>query len=226
MDARSTILQLEERIERRFDASQARDPHTGEWIDTTPGGGFAARVKAAVTGADALHDAAYRTDEPDIQHAIDNYGGEGTASYFDVNLNLRGGNEHTPAQRATQDGLDRALKGHGLPRDIVVHRQISGPEQVFGGTYKDWWPGGTPPNIVGMEWRDKGFVSTAIAPGGSGFVMRILAPKGTEAISNEGLDRDEVLLNRGLRFRVVADHGLNHGLNPCGDRAIDVEVVP
>jgi hypothetical protein len=54
-------------------------------------------------------------------------------------------------------------------------------------------------------------------------VYKIVVPKGTAAITldeHTGGTEAEVLLDRGLRYRVVTDHGVVHGV-----RRLDVEVV-
>jgi hypothetical protein len=51
--------------------------------------------------------------------------------------------------------------------------------------------------------------------------MRIHVPAGTPALRSDLLDSDEVLLGRGQRFRVIADHGMQGST-----RRIDVEIVP
>jgi hypothetical protein len=61
--------------------------------------------------------------------------------------------------------------------------------------------------------------SAAFTGNGSGVAMRILVPAGVGAISSETLDRDEILLDRNLRFVVVRDRIVN------GVRNLDLEVI-
>ncbi len=49
---------------------------------------------------------------------------------------------------------------------------------------------------------------------------RVLVPKGTHAIDLSTNMEDELLLQRGLRLRVVRDYGVSDGV-----RQMDVEVI-
>jgi hypothetical protein len=51
--------------------------------------------------------------------------------------------------------------------------------------------------------------------------MTILVPQGTAALAASSDGEKELLLNRGLRFRIVRDNGVVNGV-----RHVDVEVVP
>jgi len=113
--------------------------------------------------------------------------------------------------------LDALMAQSPLPRDVVVWR---GARSVA----RDM-----PDPAVGYEWTDAGFVSTAVrkehaqdfTAGRDSVLMRVLAPEGTPALSLHG-GEGELLLARGLRYRVVADHGRPNG----GARLIDVEILP
>ena len=53
--------------------------------------------------------------------------------------------------------------------------------------------------------------------------MTITVPAGTGAVQMSEIDHEaELMLERGLRYRVVADHGVDDG----GVRRLDVEVLP
>jgi hypothetical protein len=116
--------------------------------------------------------------------------------------------------------LDAVMAQSHLPRDVVVWR---GGRHVA----RDM-----PESAVGFEWTDAGFVSTAVRREGAesflagreSVLMRVLAPEGTPALSLHG-GEGELLLGRGLRFRVVADHGRISGAGGGGARLIDVEIV-
>lgn len=204
---------------------------------THGGGGGAAFGAAAVTGAAAHKSVAYKPSDAGVKAAINDYGGEGPNSYANINSGLRGGSgyatELDPAQQANVDGLDRAMReAKGAPTDLLVHRTAD-PESL--GIDRFAYHAGDHNDLTGITWQDKGFVSTATdgewAKDSSRVVMRIVVPKGTKAISSDGLDADEILLDRGLTFRVIADHGFAEtdykgDPNPYSARNIDVEVVP
>ena len=113
--------------------------------------------------------------------------------------------------------LDKAMAESRLPSDVVVWR---------GGSSSDI---GLPPgDAVGFEWTDAGYVGTSATRqvsesflAGDPVLMRTLVPQGTPAIGISGGGEAEVLLGRGLRFRVVGE-----SRTPAGLRVLDVEVVP
>lgn len=85
-------------------------------------------------------------------------------------------------------------------------------------------------DVVGREWTDAGYVSTStkrdiaehsFAGGSEGVLLTVRSPEGTPALQIDGLGETEVLLGRGQRFRVVADHGTTKS----GARHLEVEVV-
>lgn len=107
---------------------------------------------------------------------------------------------------------------------------------------EDRWISGERPDLTGLEWREDAYSSTTVDPAvveyyakrfditksalsGGAVVLNILAPKGTGAVQMSGLgnrQEAEILLQRGLRMRVVKDHGEDEN----GRRILDVEVVP
>lgn len=189
------------------------------------------KFSSGMSGPEAVQAVAYTPGSPEIKQALDDYGGEGPHSYQWINDGLRGGPAFgtrglTDRQRTAVEGLDAAMReAQGAPADLVVYRNVNG--KAFGlarGQLAD------SPNLGGLTWQDNGFVSTASGPYASAtsVTMRIHVPAGTKALSysekdregGQGLDLDEVLLNRGLTFRVVADHGVG-----TSGRNLDVEVV-
>ena len=109
---------------------------------------------------------------------------------------------------------------------------------------------GPPKSLKGLEWKDLPFVSTGADAGrqqaSNEVSMRVLVPKGTRAFSHTekvafggvealkgpsgGLDFDEILLDRGLTFRVVADHGFRRTRydgtpDVYSGRDLDVEII-
>jgi hypothetical protein len=184
-----------------------------------------------LSGPEAVQAVAYTPSTPEIKQALDDYGGEGPNSYQWVNNGLRGGaafgqREVTDRHRAVIEGLDSAMREvPGAPADLVVHRNVNG--KAFGLSRDQL---ANSPSLEGLTWQDHGFVSTASEPYASAtsVTMRIHVPAGTKALSYSekdreggyGLDLDEVLLDRGLTFRVIADHGAG-----TSGRNLDVEVV-
>lgn len=123
-------------------------------------------------------------------------------------------------------GVDAAMAASPLSDDVVVERGVVDPSKIFGSGWED-------ADLTGRDWSDQGYVSTTagsalakFSGNGAGIQMRILVPAGTHAIGIEaataGLSGEqELLLDRGLSFRVVHDHGMVDGR-----RKIDIEVVP
>lgn len=121
-------------------------------------------------------------------------------------------------------GLDRVTKRSETTGRIEVWRGMhSGQERLFGDRL-----GG---NMTGMEWHEKAFTSTSARKSasqefaGQGVLMRIHARPGIGAVKMDHGIHDgegEILLQRDLKFRVVADHGID----PVWKyRSIDVEVI-
>ena len=195
---------------------------------------FASRVKAASSGNKAL--AASRVDISDatVGRDVADYGLEGYRSVTPALEAAKGADlPHSVdyfirRQVASLDSVMRPIK-----REIVVTRGIT-PDVVraiFGPDRRSLAPG--------FEWTSRSFTSTSVSTaerlgpaftgGAGGMRMRIIVPRGTKAMSSDprlrrgelgALDPDEILLRRGLQFRVVADHGEVDGI-----RQIDVEVV-
>lgn len=89
-------------------------------------------------------------------------------------------------------------------------------------------------DLTGATWTSRTYVSTSSDPSigllygsrhdQSPVFMRVVTPEGTRAIAISGGEA-ELMLQRGLRFRVVADRGIVQ--TAAGPRrALDVEVVP
>jgi hypothetical protein len=142
--------------------------------------------------------------------------------------------------------IDRGMGASGLADDAVVYRGLTDLDTVFGTSWDQ------DASAVGLTWRDNGYTSTTADPvvadtfaAHSGevdmerAVLRIVVPSGTGALRlsdyapSAGVDRlksanyeAELLLPRGLTFRVVADHGYAPAGAAARTRRLDVEVVP
>ena len=211
-------------------------------------GSFEDRASKAATGPAAAKAAPYnRQTESDLTYDDDDFGGTGVSGdkvsdaaydygdngYAMVNNSLRstGGDVANPPaempkvlhyspKRVTDmtTGLDAGMAHSKLDRDVVVHRGVSDASKLFGHDGP----------LTGLEFRDHGYVSTTTAGGASGrysgnktgLEMRILVPKGTGAMGSQGFDTDELVLDRGLKFKVRREYDVG------GVRTVDVEVMP
>lgn len=133
------------------------------------------------------------------------------------------------------EAMDKAMEVSRLTDDVIVFRGERAPARNFP---PGMWSltGG----MEGMEWTFHPFGSSsadmdvaldfAIGPTSAPkdqaqpTVLRILVPKGTQAVHLKGSleSEQELLLARSLKYRVVKDEGVDVD----GVRRIDVEVVP
>lgn len=200
---------------------------------------FLARLGKADEGKAAIKAATYKAkgnlDDPTYRFAQKNYQ-TGHDRY--VNRHLRTGSKisnpdiHdaslTPYN--TLQDLDGMFKGsrRTLKDDIKVFRGIQDPKDVFGDAWEE------DGDNAGLAWEDPAFTSTStnqevasrlFAQGN--VLMTMLVPKGTKAthLAHDAGDLDEdeseILLNRGLKFRIMRDNGKDAD----GVRHIDVEVM-
>lgn len=154
-----------------------------------------------------------------------NYTGSG---YDAVNSKL---NSLPPGTKKTGStsisNIDKGMEASPEPEnDLILYRGFKDPHGVFSsGKWNDV-------NVAGMEWSQKSYSSTSgnlstaqSFAGYSGVVMRVIVPKamkvkGINAKGGQHPGEAEIILQRGLRYRVVADYG-KHG----NQRYIDVMVV-
>lgn len=141
--------------------------------------------------------------------------------YVEINQRLRYGRR--VGQDATEveeriGALDSVMGRSPLKDTITVTRGAKG---------HSWLPPGD--DLTGASFRDGAFVSTSASMGVStamtgkvGVHMTITVPAGTHALKLSDFDDEaEVLLERGLVYRITADHGM------VGDvRMLDLEVIP
>ncbi|WP_344457890.1 ADP-ribosyltransferase, partial [Actinomadura kijaniata] len=131
------------------------------------------------------------TDEPPADHP----------TYKEINGALRDGTTPSPEVQRHIDALDRALNAHPTPEPIVVTRGTSL-------SYLNM----PPESMVGHTFQDPGFLSTSLGPpaGAAAFknaVIHMRVPEGTpalwvEKLSEMGAGERELILPRGLKFRV------------------------
>lgn len=134
----------------------------------------------------------------------------------------------TEVLQSSVKDLDIAMAHSKLTEDVNVVRVIRDPSMVFGKTWK------TDGDNTGLTWKDDGFISTTpdedyarqYAGTGENVRLNLLVPAGTGALSliqrdagDAGDELRQVVLNRGLTFRVARDNGVINGL-----RQLDVEV--
>lgn len=118
--------------------------------------------------------------------------------------------------------LDAVMERSKLREDVVVHRGVMDGREVFGPAFGR--------DMTGAEWTEHAYVSTSADPNvvlderffspDGGAVLRIRAPKGTGAAAlSDGTYESEILLQRGLKMKVLSDTG------PGPDRVIEVGIV-
>lgn len=191
---------------------------------------FAQRLEKALKDAAALAAAPFGLERrprpaaftPEMAQAANRYS---SVQYENINGYLRetGFDRSEERIKGWVDELDSAFALSKLTDSIVTYRGLRSAAELFAGRLDS--------DLTGIEWEEKAYVSTSVLERrtkafltGSGprMLMRIIVAKGQPAleISPEGAEA-EILLNRGLKMRVVKDNGIR----PDGVRMIDVEVV-
>lgn len=177
-------------------------------------------------GPDVLTDREWRQ----LRSAVKDYG---RTRYRTINDVLRAGRAAYEAADlelidAEIELLDQAMGHSRLGTDVQVWRGLPG-EALFGAR------GGWPTDFAGFEWRDLAYSSTSadryqseLFALGDPVLLRLIVPKGTAAIQLSGSAYEsELLLARGMQFRVVRDHGsLPRKAGGTPVRLLDVEVIP
>lgn len=195
------------------------------------------RFARAASGQDALDAPTFGLDRRAVarpkaftQAMADSLSGYQGSDFANINRRLRGqplksGLLNAALTDAAVADIDAAMAASTLARETLVYRGVEDARTMFGARLDG--------DLTGLEWREDAYVSTsadramaegfAATLGNSGLVMRILTPKGTGAVQVSGLKLEaEILLRRGMRFRVIRDRGRS----PVdGLRHIDVEVL-
>ncbi|WP_414168300.1 ADP-ribosyltransferase [Streptoverticillium reticulum] len=145
---------------------------------------------------------------PEQAKAIHEYTCEptpGMATYVEMNGYLRGkAHLGTPHVLHNIEETDKVLAGRPLPEDVMVVR----------GTGLSHIDVDSPLEMVGDTFPDNGYMSTSLGNhpvpsfGGKEAILRLRVPKGTpalwvERISEFGVSERELLLGRGVEYRVT-----------------------
>ena len=149
--------------------------------------------------------------------------------FKDVNGLLRKGETQSfdpPVVEGWIDRIDDAMTVSRLPHDVLVMRGLWSGKGIFGNAleFED--------DLTGFEWVEKAYVSTTVNPEtadefGEKVIMHVRVPAGTGALklsemsTEESYDEAEMLLERGLKMRVVRERARDEDR-----RILDVEVVP
>lgn len=167
----------------------------------------------------------FDTLPPDEAHALRYFRGEG---YRKVTPALYRGKASPDVQKRI-DSLDSAMNRSHIQSDVVTHRGVTDIRKLVGAKAA----GG---DLTGAQFTDKAFLSTSadqkiakhfavkgrLTGDTRPTVFRYTVPKGTKAITLSGSKHEsELLLSRGLTFRVAKDHGVKDD----GIRYLDLEVV-
>lgn len=191
---------------------------------------FDERVHAARTGdsaRQATHHSLIEDGAPPLtaeqEFALAAYRGE---EYTDINRRLRTGEPvpENPGVDSYVRHIDAAMADSRLGVEVQAWRGMGNSRLIFGDRFDG--------DLTGMEWSEAAYVSTSTDRSVSedfagnlhgAVMMRVVVPRGVGAIElSDGGYESEVMLERGLRMRVVADRGFDED----GIRQIDVEVIP
>jgi hypothetical protein len=147
------------------------------------------------------------------QQALREYRGIG---FTGVNSQLRNPLfEPLPQVTRRIERMDAVMAASPLRSDVIVYRGVADVRRVFGPAADG--------NLAGAQWAEAAYMSTSTrtqlardfaAPGGAAAgVMEIRVARGTGAIELSALhDQAELLLQRGLRPRIVEDRGIVNGM--------------
>jgi len=189
---------------------------------------FDSRLAAALSSQAALDSVPSSFEEedpnrtPEQNDALFNYL---NAGFIEINRQLRDG-QFNPNTRIEEwvRGLDSVMDQSHLPHDVQAWRGVSMASRMFGDRLNG--------DMTGMEWREDAYSSTSTdrtisedfaTDGEEPVLMRLVVPAGTGALRVSGAEQEsEILLERGVRMRVVADRGVD----ARGIRQLDIEVIP
>ncbi len=200
--------------------SQALSPPQGAETDS---------VGSRLTGSDALESVPARMGRrtktsvpltPKQQAAARQY----QSTYFvAINGQLRR-DELNAKVSGIVEQLDAVMQSSRLAQPIETWRGMTAAGRLFGDALRY--------DMTGVRWSEKAYTSTSTlesvarsflySDDATDVLMRVVVPRNVGAMRISGeYEQAEVLLERGLDFRVVADHGVS----PAGYRLLDVEVI-
>lgn len=145
-----------------------------------------------------------------------------------INPVLRTGDDVSDEVKTIVKHLDEMMKETRTERELTTYRGIMNPAALFGGAWK------SDGDNTGLSWTDDAFVSTtgdmSMAETFSKYsgkapeptIMRIKLPTGQRALRMESdhYEQTELLLDRGLKFRITGDSRDENGF-----RQLEVEVI-
>ncbi|MET8965584.1 ADP-ribosyltransferase, partial [Streptomyces sp. NPDC004074] len=166
---------------------------------------FADADDAIAYGRDRWNDFVDNLD-PTAQKSLKNYTGETFPSYHDMNGYLRGSHGYGPHPEVLHDidQMDKVMSSRPVPDTIMVAR----------GTDLGYLNLGSPAEMLGQTFPDKGYTSTSLGNHpvstfeGKEAILRLRVPKGTpalwlEKVSHFDVTERELLLARGTKFKVT-----------------------
>ncbi|MFD1663354.1 ADP-ribosyltransferase, partial [Streptomyces caeni] len=170
--------------------------------DTRP---FADADEAIAYGREHWNDYVDNLD-PVAQQSLRDYTGETFPSYHDINGYLREIKGYGPQPEVLHDidQMDKVMSTRPVPDNIMVAR----------GTDLGYLKLGSPAEMLGQTFPDKGYTSTSLGNHpvktfeGKEAILRLRLPKGTpalwlEKVSHFDVTERELLLARGTRFKVT-----------------------
>ncbi|MFI1503241.1 putative T7SS-secreted protein [Streptomyces sp. NPDC020597] len=140
-------------------------------------------------------------------------GAPGSATYQEMNGYLRGKESlGSPEVLRNIEEVDKALAGRPIPEDVMVVRG-TGMSHVDFDDVKD---------LVGREIKDPGYTSSSLGNhpvpsfAGKEAILRLRVPEGThgtwiEKVSDFGVTERELLLGRGMSYKVTRAFEDEHG---------------
>jgi hypothetical protein len=205
--------------------SRARKPELLEVIGRA--GGARPTPPTGVLKVDVFsRDAKHPGISDDEFGALLRYGG---GRFRQLNRDLRDGKEDPDVAL-----IDAVMRRSRTDAGVTVYRGLPTGTEIFG-PRENW-----PEDLSGFEWTELAYSSTARDESTAvnfartrtvhtpGLLLRIHVPQNVGAVDLEGgLMETELLLERGLRYRVVGE-GVARRVNMRGEtaRVLDVEIVP
>lgn len=205
---------------------------------------FDRRAADAVTGDDVASQVPVNRNSPTLtqveREALDSVL---STDFEDVGAVLRGRKSPFGTSQRALDrkigAIDDVMRRSPLQSDVELWRGTQSGRSVFGERLAG--------DLTGFEWTEASFVSTSYrrsaaeifathgaGTGSPGVLLRMVTPRGVQAVQLFGGEA-EIFLQRGLRMRVIRDHGISDVpvrdafgqiiAAPHPVRILDVEVI-